>query len=61
MPNCAVIVATVRALKMHGGGPKVNFVTPVFLVLLQLSRDGNEVCMFKGISSCYDDEPVSLF
>ncbi|HEX78615.1 MAG TPA: formate--tetrahydrofolate ligase, partial [Dehalococcoidia bacterium] len=22
-PNCAVIVATVRALKMHGGGPKV--------------------------------------
>ncbi len=23
-PNCAVIVATVRALKMHGGGPKVS-------------------------------------
>eukprot|EP00795_Rhopilema_esculentum_P013830 gene13830-4766_t len=23
LPNCAVIVATVRALKMHGGGPKV--------------------------------------
>jgi len=23
VPNCAVIVATVRALKMHGGGPKV--------------------------------------
>jgi formate--tetrahydrofolate ligase len=23
MPNCAVIVATIRALKMHGGGPKV--------------------------------------
>ena len=23
MPNCSVIVATVRALKMHGGGPKV--------------------------------------
>lgn len=23
-PNCAVIVATVRALKMHGGGPKVT-------------------------------------
>ncbi len=22
-PNCAVLVATVRALKMHGGGPKV--------------------------------------
>lgn len=23
VPNCSVIVATVRALKMHGGGPKV--------------------------------------
>jgi methylenetetrahydrofolate dehydrogenase (NADP+)/methenyltetrahydrofolate cyclohydrolase/formyltetrahydrofolate synthetase/formate--tetrahydrofolate ligase len=23
IPNCVVIVATVRALKMHGGGPKV--------------------------------------
>ncbi|MBC7108580.1 MAG: formate--tetrahydrofolate ligase [Methanomassiliicoccales archaeon] len=24
IPNCVVIVATVRALKMHGGGPKVK-------------------------------------
>jgi formyltetrahydrofolate synthetase len=23
IPDCAVIVATVRALKMHGGGPQV--------------------------------------
>ena len=23
MPNCVVLVATIRALKMHGGGPKV--------------------------------------
>jgi methylenetetrahydrofolate dehydrogenase (NADP+) / methenyltetrahydrofolate cyclohydrolase / formyltetrahydrofolate synthetase len=23
-PNCVVLVATVRALKMHGGGPKVR-------------------------------------
>ncbi len=23
VPQCAVIVATVRALKMHGGGPEV--------------------------------------
>lgn len=23
VPNCAVLVATVRALKMHGGGPPV--------------------------------------
>ncbi|KAK5579644.1 hypothetical protein RB653_009329 [Dictyostelium firmibasis] len=28
-PNCAVIVATVRALKMHGGGPKVVAGTPL--------------------------------
>jgi formate--tetrahydrofolate ligase len=24
VPNCAVVVATVRALKMHGGGPRVT-------------------------------------
>ena len=23
-PQCAIIVGTVRALKMHGGGPKVS-------------------------------------
>jgi len=28
-PNCAVIVATVRALKMHGGGPAVTAGTPL--------------------------------
>eukprot|EP01132_Coremiostelium_polycephalum_P006268 gene6268-7808_t len=28
-PNCAVIVATIRALKMHGGGPKVTAGTPL--------------------------------
>jgi len=28
-PNCAVIVATIRALKMHGGGPKVVAGTPL--------------------------------
>eukprot|EP01117_Protostelium_nocturnum_P004752 TRINITY_DN1725_c0_g1_i1.p1 TRINITY_DN1725_c0_g1~~TRINITY_DN1725_c0_g1_i1.p1 ORF type:complete len:671 (-),score=273.56 TRINITY_DN1725_c0_g1_i1:77-2089(-) len=28
-PNCAVIVATVRALKMHGGGPNVVAGTPL--------------------------------
>jgi methylenetetrahydrofolate dehydrogenase (NADP+)/methenyltetrahydrofolate cyclohydrolase/formyltetrahydrofolate synthetase len=28
-PNCAVIVATVRALKMHGGGPKVVAGQPI--------------------------------
>jgi len=29
VPNCAVIVATVRALKMHGGGPNVVPGTPL--------------------------------
>ena len=24
-PQCAIIVGTVRALKMHGGGPKVRY------------------------------------
>ncbi|GAM25252.1 hypothetical protein SAMD00019534_084270 [Acytostelium subglobosum LB1] len=28
-PDCAVIVATIRALKMHGGGPKVTAGTPL--------------------------------
>jgi methylenetetrahydrofolate dehydrogenase (NADP+)/methenyltetrahydrofolate cyclohydrolase/formyltetrahydrofolate synthetase/formate--tetrahydrofolate ligase len=29
VPNCVVLVATVRALKMHGGGPKVVAGTPL--------------------------------
>ncbi|KAG1675685.1 hypothetical protein FOA52_002394 [Chlamydomonas sp. UWO 241] len=29
LPDCAVIVATVRALKMHGGGPQVVAGTPL--------------------------------
>ncbi|XP_047137957.1 C-1-tetrahydrofolate synthase, cytoplasmic isoform X1 [Hydra vulgaris] len=29
VPTCAVIVATIRALKMHGGGPKVVAGTPL--------------------------------
>jgi len=28
-PNCAVLVATIRALKMHGGGPKVVAGSPL--------------------------------
>lgn len=28
-PNCVVIVATTRALKVHGGGPKVEAGTPL--------------------------------
>ena len=29
VPNCAVVVATIRALKMHGGGPKVRAGRPL--------------------------------
>ena len=29
VPNCAILVCTVRALKLHGGGPKVNPGTPL--------------------------------
>jgi len=29
LPSCVVIVATIRALKMHGGGPKVEAGTPL--------------------------------
>jgi formyltetrahydrofolate synthetase len=29
IPNCVVLVATVRALKMHGGGPKVSAGAPL--------------------------------
>lgn len=29
VPNCVVLVASIRALKLHGGGPKVNPGTPL--------------------------------
>lgn len=29
VPDCVVLVATVRALKMHGGGPAVVAGTPL--------------------------------
>lgn len=34
-PGCAVIVATVRALKMHGGGPPVKGGQPLDIVYRQ--------------------------
>ncbi|CAM9194841.1 unnamed protein product [Phaeothamnion confervicola] len=44
VPQCAVIVATVRALKMHGGGPPVVAGTPLNVVYkeenLELLRAG---------------------
>lgn len=29
IPNCVVLVASIRALKLHGGGPKVEPGTPL--------------------------------
>ena len=29
VPDCVVLVASIRALKLHGGGPKVNPGTPL--------------------------------
>lgn len=38
-PQCAVIVATVRALKMHGGGPKVEAGKPLPFVYKEEALD----------------------
>ena len=37
-PHCAVIVSTVRALKMHGGGPPVTPGTPLHDVYVQVQN-----------------------
>ena len=43
-PNCVILVATVRALKMHGGGPTVTAGAPLPAAYLhedlQLVRKG---------------------
>jgi formate--tetrahydrofolate ligase len=46
-PNCAVIVATVRALKMHGGGPRVVPGKPLDLDYTQ----SNPALVEKGIAN----------
>lgn len=46
-PNCAVVVATVRALKMHGGGPKVVPGHPLARVYL----DPNPGLVEKGVDN----------
>ncbi|XP_013183599.1 C-1-tetrahydrofolate synthase, cytoplasmic isoform X2 [Amyelois transitella] len=38
-PHCAVLVATVRALKMHGGGPAVTPGAPLHAVYVQENLD----------------------
>ncbi len=47
VPNCAVIVATVRALKMHGGGPKVLAGRP----LAAAYREENLDLLAKGLAN----------
>ena len=39
IPNCVVLVVTVRALKMHGGGPKVTAGAPLHFEYLQENLD----------------------
>jgi formyltetrahydrofolate synthetase len=39
VPDCVVLVATIRALKMHGGGPKVVAGQPLAHVYLQENLD----------------------
>ena len=46
-PKCAVIVATVRALKMHGGGPAVSAGKPLATEYLEENTD----LVAKGVSN----------
>lgn len=47
VPNCSVIVATIRALKMHGGGPKVAPGQP----LDRAYTEGNPALVEKGVEN----------
>lgn len=47
VPNCSVIVATVRALKMHGGGPKVVPGQPLDTAYIEQ----NTVLVEKGVEN----------
>jgi formyltetrahydrofolate synthetase len=47
VPNCAVLVATIRALKMHGGGPRVTPGKPIDRVYL----DPNPALVEKGLEN----------
>jgi formate--tetrahydrofolate ligase len=46
-PNCVVVVATIRALKMHGGGPKVTPGTP----LARVYTESNPALVEKGVDN----------
>ncbi len=49
VPNCSVIVATVRALKMHGGGPKVTPGQPLDTAYIEKIRNW----LKKGLKICW--------
>ena len=50
-PDCVVLVATIRALKMHGGGPKVTAGQPLAHAYLEENLDLLE----KGCSNLAND------
>ena len=52
VPDCVVLVATIRALKMHGGGPKVVAGQPLAHEYLQENLDLLE----KGCSNLVRDD-----
>jgi len=47
VPNCAVLVATIRALKMHGGGPRVVPGKPID----RIYREPNPALVEKGLGN----------
>ena len=53
VPNCVVMVATIRALKMHGGGPKVVAGQP----LAPAYTEENLELLEKGCSQPGEDDP----
>ncbi len=52
VPNCVVLVATIRALKMHGGGPKVVAGQP----LEPLVHRGKSRTARKGLRQSHEDD-----
>ena len=57
VPNCAVLVTTVRSLKMHGGGPTVTSGQPLDPAYSQVSTISGisnvllVVCMIRSTGS----------
>lgn len=52
LPHCVVLVATVRALKMHGGGPTVTPGTPLPKEYIEVKRNrGNTGVIVRWVES----------